>query len=162
MARHPLTSSPLPLILFISLISLATLQRSIETIILPITRGYGAFGYLVKEQRASFATLAQLTPQNAVVASSLNSGAIDLHSHRLAFRPAGWTSEQLLKFVRMLHAENTPVFLLDDGKELAASLQTLRAHFRVETIAQLDVPYYFPNSGGSENRTVPLYRIWPI
>ena len=159
---HPLTPSPLPLILLISLISLATLQRSIETIILPITRGYGAFGYLVKEQRASFATLAQLTPQNAVVASSLNSGAIDLHSHRLAFRPAGWTSEQLLKFVRMLHAENTPVFLLDDGKELAASLQTLRAHFRVETIAQLDVPYYFPNSGGSENRTVPLYRIWPI
>jgi Dolichyl-phosphate-mannose-protein mannosyltransferase len=157
----PLSSSPFLLIPVLLLVSALTLQRSIETMILPITKGYGAFGYLVREQRASFAQLAELTPPNAVIASSLNSGAIDLHAHRLAFRPAGWTSEQLLKFVRALHAENTPVFLLDDGKELADSLQTLRATFRVEAIAQLDVPFYFPNSGGSENRRVALYRISP-
>ena len=157
----PLSPSPHLLIPILLLISALTLQRSIETMILPITRGYGAFGYLVREQRASFTQLAQLTPPNAVIASSLNSGAIDLHAHRLAFRPVGWTSNQLLKFVRALHTEQTPVFLVDDGKELADSLQTLRATFRVEEITQLDVPFYFPNSGGSENRRVALYRVWP-
>ena len=69
------------------------------------------------------------------------------------------TSEQLLKFVRALHNENTPVFLLDDGKELADSLRTLQANFRVKEISQLDVPFYFPNSGGSQNRRVALYRV---
>jgi hypothetical protein len=126
---------------------------------LPITKGYDSFGYLVREQRASFACIAELTPPNAVIASSLNSGALDLHSQRLAFRPSGWSGDQLLKFVRALHAENTPVYFLDDGKELADSLQTLRAHFQLEEIVQLDLPYYFPNSGGSENRRVALYRI---
>jgi hypothetical protein len=141
------------------LTSCLTLQRSIETMILPITRGYDAFGYLVREQRQSFAHLATLIPPEAVVASSLNSGAIDLHAQRLAFRPSGWTSQELQKFVRALRDENTPVFFLDDGQELTESLATLRTHFRVVEVAQLDVPYYFPNSGGSENRRVPLYKI---
>jgi hypothetical protein len=155
----PLSSSPHLLIPVLLLTSALVLQRSIETLILPITKGYDSFGYLVREQRASFARIAELTPPNAVIASSLNSGALDLHSQRLAFRPSGWRGDQLLKFVRALHAENTPVYVLDDGKELADSLRTLRTQFQLEEIAQLDLPYYFPNSGGSENRRVPLYRV---
>ena len=143
----------------IVLVCLLLLQRSIETIMLPITRGFGAFGYLVREQRQSFDTLATLTPENAVIACSLNSGAVDLHAHRLSFRPAGYTPEQLTKLVRALHSEGRPVFLLDDGKELAESIQTLRDQFTLTEVGQLDVPYYFPNSGGSENRRVPLYKI---
>jgi hypothetical protein len=157
--RPPFSPSPLLLVPVLLLTSALILQRSIETLILPITKGYDSFGYLVREQRASFARIAELTPPNAVIASSLNSGALDLHSQRLAFRPSGWSGDQLLKFVRALHAENTPVYFLDDGKELADSLQTLRAHFQLEEIVQLDLPYYFPNSGGSENRRVALYRI---
>jgi len=147
------------LITLISFTGFTLLQRSIETLILPITRGYDAFGYLVREQRAAFDQLAALTPEDAVIGSSLNSGAIDLHAHRLAFRPAGWNSEQLLAFVDALHTEATPVFILDDGKELVPALQTLRQRFKVVEVGQLDVPYYFPNSGGSENRRVPLYEV---
>lgn len=143
----------------IVLVCFLLLQRSIETIMLPITRGFGAFGYLVREQRQSFDILATLTPENAVIACSLNSGAVDLHAHRLSFRPAGYTPEQLTKLVRALHSEGRPVFLLDDGKELAESIQTLRDQFTLTEVGQLDVPYYFPNSGGSENRRVPLYKI---
>ena len=143
----------------ITLVCLLLLQRSIETIMLPITRGFGAFGYLVREQRQSFDTLATLTPENAVIACSLNSGAVDLHAQRLSFRPAGYTPEQLTKLVRALHSESRPVFLLDDGKELAESIQTLRDQFTLTEVGQLDVPYYFPNSGGSENRRVSLYKI---
>ncbi len=143
----------------IALVCFLLFQRSIETIMLPITRGFGAFGYLVREQRQSFDTLATLTPENAVIACSLNSGAVDLHAQRLSFRPAGYTPEQLTKLVRALHSEGRPVFLLDDGKELAESIQTLRDQFTLTEVGQLDVPYYFPNSGGSENRRVPLYKI---
>ena len=55
------------------------------------------------EVMVNTARIAELTPPNAVIASSLNSGALDLHSQRLAFRPSGWTGDQLLKFVRALH-----------------------------------------------------------
>ena len=137
------------------------LQRSIETLMLPINRGFGAFGYLVREQRQSFDQLAQLTPQNAVIACSLNSGAVDLHAHRLSFRPAGWQPVQLIKFVQTLQAEATPVFVLDDGKELAESISSLRRQFTLVEAGQIDVPYYFPNSGGSENRRVTLYKVLP-
>ena len=147
---------------FTVLVCFLMLQRSIETLMLPINRGFGAFGYLVREQRQSFDMLAQPTPPDAVIACSLNSGAVDLHAHRLSFRPAGWQPDQLLKFVRALQAEATPVFVLDDGKELAESINTLRGQFAFTEVGQIDVPYYFPNSGGSENRRVTLYKVLPI
>jgi len=143
----------------ITLTCFLLVQRSVETLMLPITRGFGAFGYLVREQRQSFARLAELTPANAVIACSLNSGAVDLHAGRLSFRPAGWTPDQLRRFVLALQQEGTPVFVLDDGKELAESIATLQAQFKLSEVGQIDVPYYFPNSGGSENRRVSLYRI---
>lgn len=143
----------------ITLTCFLLMQRSVETIMLPITRGFGAFGYLVREQRQSFARLAELTPSNALIACSLNSGAVDLHAGRLSFRPAGWTADQLRRFVLALQHEGTPVYLLDDGKELAESFATLQAQFKLTEVGQIDVPYYFPNSGGSENRRVSLYRI---
>ena len=132
--------------------------RSLQTLELPLTHGFGAFGYLVKEQRAAFDLIRQNTPANAVIASSLNSGAIDLHSQRAAFRPAGWSADELEKFVRQLQREGTPVFILADGDELAASLQTLQTRFGLREVIRADVPYYFPGSG-SENRKAPLYEV---
>ncbi len=132
--------------------------RSQQTLALPITHGFAVFGYMVREQRASFTRLSELTPADAVIGCSLNSGAVDLHAGRLAFRPATWTPAQLLKFVRELHAENRPVYVLEDGDEVLPSLATLRASYRLTEVARLDMPYYFPGSG-SENRKVALYRI---
>ena len=132
--------------------------RSLQTLELPLTHGFGAFGYLVKEQRAAFDLIRQNTPANAVIASSLNSGAIDLHAGRAAFRPATWSADELEKFVRQLQKEGAPVFILADGDELAASLQTLQNRFGLREVIRADVPYYFPGSG-SENRKAPLYEV---
>jgi hypothetical protein len=49
--------------------------------------------------------------------------------------------------------------VIDDGKELAQSLETLRASYRLDEVGRIDVPFYFPDSGGSENRNVPVYRV---
>ncbi|BCX02541.1 MAG: hypothetical protein KatS3mg053_0479 [Candidatus Roseilinea sp.] len=133
--------------------------RAMETLALPVTRGFGGFGHLVREQRLSFDRLRQMTPERAVIGCSLNSGAVDLHAGRMAFRPAGWTSDELIHFVDALHAEGRPVFLLDDGAELRATLATLRARYALREVGRLDVPYYEAIGGGSQNRRVPLFKI---
>ncbi len=133
--------------------------RSIETFQLPITRGFSAFGYLAAAQRASFETLEALTPAEAVIACSLNSGAIDLYTGRLTFRPATWTAEQLVRFVDALRAEGKPVYAVDESNELQASLATLRGRYTLTQVGAIDVPYFFMPGGGSENRRVPVYRV---
>jgi hypothetical protein len=132
--------------------------RSSQTLSLPVTRAFNAFGYLVAEQRMSFDNIRAITPENAVIGGSLNSGAIDLHAKRLAFRPATWSASELISFVRALQGEKRPVFLLNDGDEVKVSLATLQANFRLTEIGRFDMPYYF-FGGGSENRKVILYRV---
>ncbi len=133
--------------------------RAMETLALPVTRGFGSFGHLVREQRLSFERLRQMTPSNAAIGCALNSGAIDLHASRMAFRPAVWTPDELIRFVDALHAEGRPVFLLDDSAELRASLATLRARYALREVGRLDVPYYEAIGGGSQNRRAPLFAI---
>jgi hypothetical protein len=142
-------------------LSFCFVLRAMETLAMPATRGFNAFGYLVREQRASFDQLRQATPEDAVVAASLNSGAIELHAQRLAFRPAGWTADELARFVEALHAQGRPVFALDDGEELGEALQVLRARYGLAEVVRLDVPYYDAVGGGSRNRRVSLYHIAP-
>ncbi len=141
-------------------LSFVLVLRSIDTLALPVTHGFDAFGYLVREQRASFTQLAELTPANAVIGCSLNSGAVDLYAGRLTFRPGKWTGDETVKFVRALRAENTPVYLLEDGAEVIPATESLRSVYTLTEVAHLDMPYYFPGSG-SENRQVALYRVEP-
>jgi hypothetical protein len=141
-------------------LSFVLVLRSIDTLALPVTHGFDAFGYLVREQRASFTRLAEVTPANSVIGCSLNSGAVDLYAGRLTFRPGKWTADETLKFVRALRAENTPVYILEDGAEVAPALDSLRRVYHLTEVARLDMPYYFLSSG-SENRRVALYKIEP-
>jgi hypothetical protein len=149
------------LITFLFAASFMIVLRSMETISLPVTRGFAAFGYLVREQRESFNTLAALTPANAVIGTSLNSGAIDLHSRRATFRPATWTRGELSKFVGLLHSEGRPVYLLNDSDELQASLATLKASYTMREAGRIDVPYYDAIGGGSSNRSVEVFEVTP-
>lgn len=139
-------------------LSFAFVLRAMDTLALPVTRGFGAFGYLVLEQRQSFDEIARLTPAGAVIGCSLNSGSVDLHAGRLTFRPANWTPDQMMAFVRALRDEGAPVYLLDDGVEMAGAIQAARTQFTLREIARLDMPYYFAGSG-SENRKVALYEV---
>ncbi len=139
-------------------ISFVFVLRSMETLAMPATRGFSAFGYLVREQRASFDRLAQLTEPEAVIGSSLNSGAVDLHSRRLTFRPGVWDERSRTLFVEALLHEGRPVYMLIDGEDMRAAEADLRAHFTLTEMARLDMPYFFKGSG-SENRPAPLYRV---
>lgn len=132
---------------------------------LPLTQGYFTFGMLQAEQRRSLEALAALTESNAVVASSLNSGAVELYGHRPAVRPgrllqpgAGWTDDDWLRFIAAMHADGRPVYLLMDGEEMQRPRAVAAGAYRLMAIAELDVPYYVAG-GASENRMVRLYRI---
>ena len=140
-------------------LSVCLVLRAMETLAMPANRGFAAFGHLTAAQRASFDRLRQLTPEDAVIGASLNSGAVELHAGRSAFRPAGWTAEALVRFVDALRAAGRPVFVLDDGEELGAALGALRARYGLVEVARLDVPYYDAVGGGSRNRRAPLYRV---
>lgn len=140
------------------LVATLLLGRSSQTLALPVTRAFGAFGYLVAEQRASFEHIRLNTPANAVIGCSLNSGAVDLHSQRQTFRPATWKATELVRFIRAVKAEGKPAYLLFDGDELRGTIDTLQFNFRMTEIGRFDMPYYF-YGGGSENRKVPLYRL---
>lgn len=139
-------------------ISFVFVLRSMETLAMPATRGFSAFGYLVREQRASFGRLAQLTEPDAVIGSSLNSGAVDLHAGRLTFRPGVWDARSRAIFVEALLGEGRPVYVLIDGEDMRAAEADLRAKFTLTEVARLDMPYFFKGSG-SENRAAPLYRV---
>jgi hypothetical protein len=133
--------------------------RAMETLALPITRGFAAFGYLVREQRTSFDELAALTPPDAVIGATLNSGAIDLHSGRQTFRPDTWTPDQLLTFTDELMRRGAPVFVVHDSNALNGSLMTLRATYLLEEVGRINIPYYQAVGGGSGNRLVPVYKV---
>jgi hypothetical protein len=133
-------------------------QRTVITLQLPITRGFGAFGYLVREQRASFDVIRDATPSDALIGCSLNSGAIDLHSQRLSFRPAEWNTHDATLFIKQAQREGRPIYLLDDGADMSSAIRALQDQFTMTEITRVDVPYYY-RGGGSENRKVALYRL---
>jgi hypothetical protein len=140
-------------------LSFVFVLRAMETLALPVTRGFAAFGYLVREQRVSFDRLAELTPPDAVIGATLNSGAIDLHSGRQTFRPDTWTPEQLSAFTAELMRRGVPVFVVHDSNALNGSLMTLRATYLLEEVGRINIPYYQAIGGGSGNRLVPVYRV---
>jgi len=129
--------------------------------------GFYTFGALLPEQRRALEQLAVLTEPGAVVACSLNSGAVELYGQRLAVRPGGalqpeaaWSSEQWLRFVRGMQAQGRTVYVLMDSPEMEAPLRAAREALGVEAAGTLAVPVY-DVGGGAENRTVRLYRVGP-
>lgn len=132
---------------------------------LPLRHGFMTFGQLQPNQRASLERLAELTEPEAVIASSLNGGAVELYGQRLAVRPGRllqpgktWTDEEWLQFTGTLISAGRPVYLLMDGAEMAGPKAALESRYTLTPVATLDVPYYYLG-GGSDNLTVPLYRI---
>jgi hypothetical protein len=98
------------------------------------------FGAMTAMQRVSFNQIEQLTPPDAVIGASLNSGAIDLYSHRAAFRPADWSAEQLREFLSVIKERD--VYLLQDNASLETVLNELKSDYRIERVTELDVPLF--------------------
>jgi len=118
---------------------------------------FNPFGYLRLEQRAAFDVLSGLTPPEAVVTASLNSGSIELYANRDTVRPAYWSESEWLGFMTHALSEGRPVYLLIDGVEMQKPFQIAQSHYRLTRIAFLPMPYYQPD-GTSDNLQVPLYR----
>jgi hypothetical protein len=127
--------------------------------------GFFTSGGLLPEQRQALETLAAVTEPTAVVACSLNSGAVELYSGRLTVRPgrvlqphAAWPEEQWLTFVEALRAQGRPLYILMDSPELDAPLAELEARYAFKHVADLYLPV-FVHTGGSENQVVALWRV---
>ena len=127
--------------------------------------GFFTFGYLLPQQRHSLETIAALSEPQAVIACSVNSGAVELYSSRQTVRPgrllqpgASWNADEWLAMAAALHAAGRPVYLLMDSPEMDPPLKEIQTRYAVVHVADIDVPVFFVG-GGSVNETVPLYRV---
>ena len=127
--------------------------------------GFFTFGYLLPQQRRSIETIATLSEPQAVIACSLNSGAVELYSGRQTVRPgnllqpgASWSSAQWLTMANALEAAGRPVYLLMDSPEMEAPLEAIEARDTVEQVGAIELPVFYVG-GGSLNETVPLYKV---
>lgn len=100
------------------------------------------FGAMTQPQRGSFDTLSQLTPPNAIIGASLNSGAVELYAHRSAFRPADWSAAELDEFLTVTQDKKYEIYLLEDDASLDHVLNDLRGGYHLERITTLDVPLF--------------------
>ena len=81
--------------------------------------------------------------RRAVIGSSLNSGAIELYTQRMTFRPEGWSEAELDAFLRMALRTHAGVYLLEDSAGMGRVVDGLRSRFRVVGASvALDVPLF--------------------
>ncbi len=132
---------------------------------LPFLNGFYTYGFLNPEQRSEIESIAALTPANAVIADSLNSGAIALYAKRDTIRPGAllqpgrtWTDSEFVAFAKSLRAAGRPLYLLMDSEEMNAPAAALNKCCRLTSIAELYLPYYY-RSGAATNEVVLLYRV---
>jgi len=92
-----------------------------------------------------------------VVGAGLDAGAVARYTGRTTVRPAAWSAAQWAAYRAALG--DRPVYLLDDGEEMAAWLAEKTAT-NIEPVAVLDLPVM--GAGGAQlERPAVLYRLAP-
>lgn len=119
---------------------------------------YTGFGYLQAAQRQAFASLMELTPDNAVIAATLNNGPVMLYSQRDSVRAGAWTRGEWLRVVDATLTRDRRIFVINDGEDMARPLADLTDGYRLERRGQIQVPY-FSADAGSEDRAISLIEI---
>ncbi len=152
--RFP-TSYPV-IILAIVFVLFALSLRMQTTLARTLTPHSAGFGYVLPSERAAFDAISQLTPNDAVIASTLSSGAMDLYAHRLTIRPNVWSMAQFDKFFEAMRLERRPMYLLYDSPDLRPLRDQLRASGRLEVVQQFMALTFF---GDREAQAGTLYRI---
>jgi len=145
---------------FATVLSLLLWLRSGYTLSLAGANDFDGFGYLNASQRASFGRIGVDTPASAWIGASLNSGPIDIYAQRTTFRPEVWTSDELLSFLGHAQGLGRPIYLMDDGLEMALPLRLAAEHYELQLVSEYDLPYYYVG-GGSLDTMVPLYLLLP-
>jgi len=134
--------------------------RSTHVLSLPWRRGVTTFGHVPATQAAAFERLGELTPENAVIGSMLNGGAVELHAGRTAIHPSPWTEAELYAWTDALLAQGRPFYLLDDGEEMPPLIERMSLRYRLQPVALLGLPY-FALGGGNLPRPARLYEVLP-
>jgi hypothetical protein len=116
------------------------------------------FGHVSAGQRAALERLQALTPEDAVIGSMLNGGAIELYAGRSAVHPAPWSQGELYVWVDALWAEGRPFYVLDDGEEMGPVLRNLEERYPLRAVTTLNLPY-FALGGGNLPQTATLYSV---
>jgi len=130
--------------------------RSEQVLSMPWRVDVITFGHVRAEQLQGFQTLAERTPEDAVIGSMLNGGAIELHAGRQAVHPAPWTAPELYRWTDALLERGRPFFLLDDGEDMPPVLERLEQRYRLRHLAEINVPY-FSLGGGNAPQPAQLY-----
>jgi hypothetical protein len=115
------------------------------------------FGHLNAAQRDAFDDIADITPDNAVIAVSDNSGPVILYSEREIVRPQDWSSSEWLQFIEIMRQTRRPLYMLVDGEAMRQPFEVAETAYPLEAVASFKLPYYYPG-GGSEVQPVALYR----
>ena len=131
----------------------------------PFLSGFYTYGFLTVEGRAHLDSIAHLTEPEAVVAGSLNSGAVSLYSGRDTVRPGRllqpgrtWTDEEFVQFAAALQVAGRPLYMLMDSEEMIDPARALESCCQLIPIAELYLPYYY-RSGAASNELIQLYRV---
>jgi len=134
--------------------------RSTHVLSMPWRTDVTTFGHVPATQAAAFERLGEWTPENAVIGSMLNGGAIELHAGRTAIHPSPWTDEELYAWTDALLAQGRPFYLLDDGEEMPPLIERMNTRYRLQPVALLGLPY-FALGGGGLPRPARLYEVLP-
>jgi hypothetical protein len=118
--------------------------------------GWASFGYMSAAQRASFDRLAELTPPQGIIGTSLNAGAVMMYTGRDAIRPYdSWTRAEWEAFLAAMRAARRPVYLLDDGGLMAEFIEAEGRQRQLAPVEELEVPLFYAPG----RQTGWLYRL---
>jgi hypothetical protein len=118
--------------------------------------GWASFGYMRANHRAAFDRLAELTPPDGIIGTSLNAGAVTLYTGRDAIRPYdSWTEDEWTIFLQAMDAEGRPIYLLDDGGLMAEFIEKEQGRHSLIPIEELEVPLFYTR----DRETGWLYRL---
>jgi hypothetical protein len=137
------------------------IARSERVLTMPWRDDVITFGHMREDQYRDLLALRAITPQDAVIGSMLNGGAIELFAGRSAIHPAPWGEKELGRWTDALLAQGRPFYVLDDGEEMPQVLARLRRRYTVRWVRSLDLPY-FALGGGNLPGRASLYRIEPF
>jgi len=136
------------------------LGRAGKTLSLALASDIDTFGHLNAYQRAAFGRIGRDTEPQALIGASLNSGAVELHSGRAAFRPSVWQPDELYAFVDHMLVQGRAVYLLQDGLDMRPTLLAARERYTLQWVGRYDIPFYY-TGGGSSGGLVSLWRLNP-
>jgi hypothetical protein len=144
-------------ILVLGVVLMALASRTARTLGMPWLPRVWTFGYVSAVERSGYTQLAQTLPQDAVVGTSLNSGAVQRYTGHEAVRPAHWTDDEIVRFLDALWREGRALYLLDDGEEMELLLP------RVESLGLTHVGEFvlptFGLGGQDYGGRAVLYRV---